>query len=408
MAAACTNAPRTPARAPEGAHVLAGVSRLENGVRTVEFDSTAFARAPADQIGNTPLFVIGGGRDDAAFDLTDVYTVTPLASGEFVALDPIGGGHLMLFAANGKPKRMLARPGQGPGDLMSPSDPVRLAGDTLYLEDDANNRINWITARNGVVRTAPIPASASRRLFPRPVGLVGSNQMVSYDAVAHAALDTVTRAPVALHVSTLSREHDTIIDSIPGIEMTTINSHFRGVPRPIRETLRFGQRSLVAVWDTLIAIAAGDRGYGIDCLDAAGVVRMRIHVAVPRRAVSAAMRNAQIRRELDQINGSRREGAMVDADESRREARENPFADSLPPYSELLAGPRGVLWVLDGMAPGDTAWNATAFRADGAIIGRLHAPLADPPVAFESDRAIVRHADANGVVSFPVYQLSSP
>jgi hypothetical protein len=59
-------------------------------------------------------------------------------------------------------------------------------------------------------------------------------------------------------------------------------------------------------------------------------------------------------------------------------------------------------WVLPRS---DTAWNATAFRADGALLGRLHSSSGGTPAAFGDDRVVVRSVDRDGVVSLRVYRI---
>src|SRR5688572_27871919 len=116
------------------------------------------------------------------------------------------------------------------------------------------------------------------------------------------------------------------------------------------------------------------------------------------------MRAAQIARELERFEseGSER---LVDAAESRRIAREGPFADSLPPFGQLFVTRDQTLWVVDPVAPGDTVWSATAFRRDGAIIGRLRASGHALPLAFGSDRVVLRTEDEDGVVALRVHRL---
>ncbi len=116
------------------------------------------------------------------------------------------------------------------------------------------------------------------------------------------------------------------------------------------------------------------------------------------------MRDAQIARELEGLSGPAAE-RVVDVEESRRIAREAPFADSLPAYSGFFVSPAKTLWVADGMAPSDTAWDATAIRADGALIGRLHVRGKARPMAFGDDRVVLRFEDEDGVVSLRTYRL---
>ena len=117
------------------------------------------------------------------------------------------------------------------------------------------------------------------------------------------------------------------------------------------------------------------------------------------------MRNAQIARELARINDPIQAERYVDVEETRRQARERPFADSLQAYSGIFASTNGTLWVVDAIAPGDTGWSATAFRTDGAIVARLHSTSGSMPVHFGNDRVIVRVEDEKQNVSFRVHRM---
>ena len=96
---------------------------------------------------------------------------------------------------------------------------------------------------------------------------------------------------------------------------------------------------------------------------------------------------------------------MVDPAESRRIEQINPAADSLPPYSRLLVSPAGTLWVIDASAPGDSTGGATAFRHDGAILGRLSWRGRGTPMAFADDRVVMRETDEDGVVALRVFRI---
>jgi hypothetical protein len=62
---------------------------------------------------------------------------------------------------------------------------------------------------------------------------------------------------------------------------------------------------------------------------------------------------------------------------------------------------------VDAIAPTDTGWNATGFRQDGAIIGRLEWRGAGLPMAFMDDRVVLRVEDSDGVVSLRVHRMIS-
>jgi len=194
------------------------------------------------------------------------------------------------------------------------------------------------------------------------------------------------------------------VATVPGFEMTRISTHYRGRQGVDRRPVRFGRHALVVAWDSLIAVATAENGYEVEQRTDAGAVIGRLRVDQSRRPVTKAMRDAQIAAELAQINEVQSE-RYVDIEETRRQAREAPFADSLPPYHALFATKGGTLWVVDPIAPSDTTWTATAFRSDGSVTGRLQAHMRSLPLFFGDDRVLVRVQDASGRVSLRVHRI---
>jgi len=156
--------------------------------------------------------------------------------------------------------------------------------------------------------------------------------------------------------------------------------------------------------DTLLIVDRGNRR--VNSVTRRGDFVRQIHANAPRRPVTQYMRDSAIAVELDRMSGSRGEaGGMVDVNESRRLAREIPFADSLPSFQQFFVSPNGTLWVLGPTVWGDTGWTATAYNKDGAMIGRLQAPGFARVMAFGDDRVLIRVADADGVVSMRVHRI---
>jgi hypothetical protein len=153
-----------------------------------------------------------------------------------------------------------------------------------------------------------------------------------------------------------------------------------------------------------VVSATGEGGYVLEQRALDGHVTAHIHVDQPRRAVTAPMREARIAQELERLSGAESDG-MVDPEETRRHAREMKFADSLPPYELLFPAPDGTLWVTDYATLADSSWSATAFRADGAIVGRLTTRIRGTPVSFGDGRVLIRLVDEDGVVRFGLYRL---
>jgi hypothetical protein len=193
------------------------------------------------------------------------------------------------------------------------------------------------------------------------------------------------------------------IATIPDLTGAEFETRFRGRRSSEWRPLRLGGWALVTVWDSLVASVEATSPV-IDLRDASGTIRSRLVINRPGRPITEAIRAAQIDMELARLSGPASEG-MVDPDESRRLARESPFADTLPRFSRLITSGDGTLWAVDAIAPFDSGWSATAFRGDGAIVGRLHVPGRSTPMAFSDDRVIVRNEDEDGVVAVHVLSL---
>lgn len=82
------------------------------------------------------------------------------------------------------------------------------------------------------------------------------------------------------------------------------------------------------------------------------------------------------------------------------------YADSLPVIEDVHVSPNRLLWIVDAIAPTDTAWSATAFRLDGAVAGALSAPLRlGRPMAFGIDRVLLRRESEDGLVSLATHRF---
>ena len=276
---------------------------------------------------------------------------------------------------------------------------MSLGGDTLLLADAATLRFNWIIPDAGVVATraalnafhsgeSPAGVLPGGRLVLSSAGIVGRQPPRSEALVTVASLTGDTAREVA---------------RIPDLELVMVETRYRGRVRNLAQPLQLTRRASIVVWDTVIAVATGD-GYRIDLLSSSGKTVGSIRMDRARRAVTAAMRDSVIARELRRFDGPHRE-PPVDPAETRRLIRAAPFADSLPPYEGLFVTPDHRLWVVDPIAPTDAGWSATAFRADGAIVARLEVPERSHPMAFGNDRVVVRTEDTDGVVALKVYRI---
>lgn len=403
LTAACGSdgAPRAGSpRTAAGAVIAAAV--VQNGIAVVEHDAAALDRAPQLMLSPTPIATVG---DDAngTFDLTDIDQVVLLADGRIVTRAAVGS-RLLVFGADGRGQRRLGRDGAGPGEFSNLGEMARLDGDTLLVVDAGNARFSWWLPDGALIGERSFAAGQPIDPFATVAGALPDGRLVMHSASLPSGVsDRITRpaVPVVLVDGTTGARRE--IALVPGREVVKVEAHSRGHRRLVMDVLRFGRSAHVIVWDSLIVTAAGE-GYVIDVRRTDGRVALQIRVRRPRRVVTSAMREARIAEELEQFDHQRERRA--DPEPARRLIREAPFADSLPPYSALFETPdRTTLWVVDARAPTDSGWAATAFRADGAITGRLIVAGPGRPVAFGNARVVVRTEDADGVVSLRVHRI---
>ena len=392
---------------PDRSTPVAPMRRAVNGVTVLEHEARAFDLAPRVTLDPRPIAVLGGAAGDPDYDLTYAHYVELLPDGRVMALAPVGN-KLFVFRADGRPERSLGRMGRGPGEIMSPDGLLRLGGDTVLIPDPANARLNWVLPDRGFVASAAIRDVQAINRSAQPAGRLPSGRIVihSRGLLRRGVSDSVSRPPVPVFLLDPANGAAREITRIPDLEVVMFETRYRGLARLSSTNLRLGRSAHIAVWDSLIATGSGD-GYRVDVRAADGRVISSLRVATRRRPVTKPMRDGVIARGLARLDVQGAE-ALVDPAESRRLAREEPFADSLPPYEAFLVTRSGTLWIVDAIAPTDTTWTATAFRTDGAIVGRLHASVTGRPMLFADDRVIVRATDSDGIVSLIVYRLTRP
>lgn len=396
-----------PAGGPRGVALVPDTQTVD-GVLEMRHPADALARAPEWMLDSVPMVVIDGGE---AFDLTSVYTPVPLSGGRFAVLRNIGGAQLVLFGTDGKPERVLARTGAGPGELVRPTQPVLVGGDTLLVVDDANGSVNWIHPDAGLIRTARSTGDGLSGCFGG-TGQLADGRLVGVGNCGHNQTDRDgtprVGTPLLRHTPDFS-ESDTIA-LVPGYRMGTMEIRQGSRRFDVQQPLRFGQFTTVTALDSTIVVASGEGGYVLRLMDPEGRPTGRIVIPVAARLVTDALKQLAIDRELKEFrerSGSGEQRAITD-EESRRQIVEAPTADTLPAYGRVLPGADGVFWVVDYVLPSDTTWAATGFRVDGTIVGRLVGPrrggqLGIGPVWFGRDRVMVREVDEDGVVRFGVY-----
>ena len=382
------------------------VVRNEGAVKVYQHDRTAFARATQLELVGAPITVIGGAAGDDEHDLTHASHVALLSDGRVVTLSPVGNKYY-VFSANGQFQRTLSRQGNGPGELMSPMGQALLTANTLLVPDKVNHQLNLFTADKGFVR-GKLWVDQARSSLHSLVGVLSGNRVVMSSlgmfVDSAVALGKIVRPSAAVVVFNADGK-GTRIAQIPDMESTLLKTTYRGKPGTRPAILRFSKFAVAAVWDSSVVTGSED-AYDFDVRNGNGTIVSRIAVNAPRIPVTRAMRDSVIALVVRRVRNTRGEGRMtLTLDELEKSERDTPFADSLPAYNVLMTSPNKTLWVVDATIPGMSAWNATAFSKDGAMIGRLRVASPGFPVVFGDDRVVIRTEDADGVVTLTVRRI---
>ncbi len=382
---------------------LVPTTRMVDGVILLEHPADAFDRAPQFTIDTNPVAVMGGAGADPKYDLTNADMIVPLQDGRYATFGRVGS-QLMIFDAKGKGEHFWGGQGEGPGFFTRVNWMLSPGGDTLFLIDEANRRRNWVLPDRGVVRQEPYDPTLRLQAL-MPTGFLRNGQIVAFDAGGrNETPDSITRWPAPIVVMGHKGDSARVVDSIPGWEVTSVETHFRGRKSIQPMPVILGRSPRITAWDSTIA-TTDNASYTIELRRPDGRLFMRLSVPVARRAVTPGIRDALIAAGLRRFSASGNGEGMVDPAEGKRLISAEPIADSLPFIQGFSVTDDRTLWAVDAIAPGDTGWDATAFRTDGAIIGRLHVRGNSTPIVFTNDRVVVRTEDGDGVISFMVYRI---
>jgi hypothetical protein len=283
-----------------------------------------------------------------------------------------------------------------------------LPGDTLFVSDVPNNRLNWVLPDGRFVRTSTIAWERLRGGAERIAGMLPDGRLLLHSAgrVDWTESDTVYRSAASVQIQPLTGARQTIA-AVPDLAEVTVTQRIRGRDERNNEVLAYTPRARIMLWDTLIATSQGDV-YRISVRAPSGTLLREISMPLQRRPVTQEMKDAALAERLAAIELFRSEGGddTYTKDEQRANARLTPSADSLPLIQDLFVTPNGTLWVLDNAAEsGTNGQMLTAYRRDGAMLGRLRIPANARPMAFGDDRVVLRVLDDDDVVSLHVHRI---
>lgn len=388
-----------------GSGSLAGpvepVRRDSAGVSILEFAADARERVAQFMVDTAAPLAVIGAREDGSDDMTMVRDIELLPDGSVVLWD--NRSSLVHFGADGRLLRRVGRLGQGPGDFGTVSG-MTLSDDTLFISDPANSRVAIYSRSLEHIGSSPIPDECRSLHLKGRIpgrGAVGfSGDGIPWDL---PVTDTIQRALVpVLLVDSVGCD---TVAALPGPQVRTVELTQRGRVRPQSVPVHFGLRSVVAAWDSVLVAGTGD-DYILDVLDRDGHKLRSLRLDWSRVPTPAGLRDSIVARQLALMSGAGSE-RMIDAEASRRNAREHTYvSDSLPPYREFIVSTDGLLWVVEGYAPGMPEHSAIAFDRAGNLVKRLQMPGWYQIVEFGADRVLTRTEDAEtGLVTLQVLRV---
>ncbi len=338
-AVACTATPAEP--------VLGRVELDSSGVEVVRHGADAFARAPQWELDTAiTVALVPTARISALmFETPDV---VHLSNGAWAFFDVIGSRLVVFDAAGANPSEYW--PGQIPGGSFNRPAKLITTLDTIKIVD-AGARTVYRYTIDGFVRVDSFPGAVPSCL--NAIGELPDHRLLARTRCADE-LDFTRPAPRGRMRETIVTVRDDfsdvrVIARLPGIELIT---------RPTKTRLpvvELGQKFHGVVWGGTVVTATGGYAYALDVRTPDGTVIRRIAVQTQPRAVTPEMRAAVVKARGERI-----------------------VADTMPPFDRVMVGADGLLWILDAMSPLDTTWAATAFREDGAVMGRLTGPGRGP------------------------------
>lgn len=400
LVVACGGNSSSPSRAAfDASGALLPDTQTVEGVLEMRHDADAFDRAATWVVDESPVVIYDGGDDH---DLDYASHFIRLSDGRAVALFGHGQQELLLFGTDGALLRQLARRGEGPGEVAGSGDVIVLPGDTIVFADHATRRVTWFTPDSGFLHTAPIPPGRGAGCQV-PAGVLPGRMLVGIGRCGQDRLSedgTLQVTTPLLRFGLDFSARDTIA-MVTASRMKWIDITVGGRTDRVMTWPQFGPETSIAVFDSLVVVGTADGGYALDFLTADGALARRIVVERPPVLVDDAFLERVVERRLMR---DARDRSPQERDSIRRAILAEPFADTVAAYARITASPDH-LWVIDVILPGDTTWSATAFRADGAIAGRLHVPRRlGTAYAFGANEVILSHEDYDGVRRFVVYR----
>ena len=376
--------------------------------RVVENSRPKWKASDALYLGAAPSLVIGT-KSGAMYEFDRVAGTARLLDGRIVVADG-GSRSLRFFDSTGTFLKSVGGPGGGPGEFQRLDAFFVMPGDTLvagtivgelscftgagkYVQRYSSMNPPTSIAQAGIpVILAPLDGSGTRVVgaMPRPMSRSpGARWVDSFPVVIVDAFN--------VNVGNLG--------TLPSMDMAMSD----GNPRPVW----FGATAVFASGGHLLYIGYGSE-YSIHVYSRQGQLKYIIQRAWSPTGVTQADIDVYV------VEWGKRwiKTSGAEAEAERNSLRKDPYATTVPAFSEFLVDRVGRLWVREAQladAPGSGALNTTPLAAShwsvfdqaGHWLGNVTMPADFQPRDIGSNYVLGTALDEDGVQSIALYQLGT-
>jgi sugar lactone lactonase YvrE len=330
-----------------------------------------------------------GGADSGAASFNDIRGIAVVPDGHIFVLD-FQAQELRLFDSTGKFVKLVARRGQGPGELGNANGLATGPGNRVWVNDPQNGRFSVYGSNGAFVGQHVVPISSYGYLWMGGVDSTGR----LYDDAVYIPNDTAKGRPIRRFSADFARL-DTLrlpscrLDTKPAMYTFTARVKGRQITHGVMEPPYAPE--IVSVLDLTgrFWCARSDRDevtqFGLASRDTLRV----IHGTRTAVAISAAQR--------DSAERSVKEFAKKMGDLSPDLSL---IGHDQPIIRQLTVDDEGRLWVLTGAA--DTGAVYDLYAPDGRVLAHVRADFAGAPWSawhpvIRGDRFYTTVTDADGV-----------
>ncbi len=309
--------------------------------------------------------------------------------------------HVQVFAPDGHFLRTIGAPGNGPGEISQAMAGVFVRGDTLWVPDISNQRIDLFGLDGSPAGSVPIDLTGG---VPVRWDLAGGDRLVAQ--LRTLPLPGMVDNPLGDPVVTFGQEKQDTLTLLPKGETLKIDGG--------RPSVRLFESE--PVWDATPdgrLLTAMNGAYRVEVHDSAGALVRVVTMPFVRKKVTDGDRQKLLQAIHKLMLEQGTPPQAVDQVMSMVS-----FADAYPAMSAVLAGPDGTLWVqrvrtaedvtdasgtFNPNDMGSDEWDV--FDSDGQYLGMMTLPPKFSPLLVEGDAMWGAQRDSLDVPSVVRYRL---